>query len=1121
MKLRIVAALLIVLFATGTLLAQGGTGASGTIRGTVTDPTGAAVSKASVTVNQPDKAIHRTASINDAGQYLVTGLPPGVYSVTAEMAGFQTITYNNVVVTVGQQVVLDVKLPLATVKNEVSVSAEIPLVDVARSSQSDTLQQHQIDNLPINKRDYLTFTQLTPGVSDSSHLVDSNDFRVKQTPQSNISIYGSNGRGNSVTVDGGEYNDDAGGVRLNLGQDAVQEFQINRSNYAPELGSASGASINIVSRSGTNNIHMTVFGFFRNDLFDAQDPFNRNSALPVGANPLVGNNLQAIGQPNNADLSRQQYGASIGFPLVKDKTFMFVSYEGLRRDEQHATVLLTDSSIFGPGVGENAIINGLAALPGNPSVPCLTGQPALPAVTCAGILRNILSIGNGPTSSPLSRFLVNQFESNSGLFRFGQLENLGSARLDHKINDKNNLFMKFSAGRDDEEDPNLDALTAFSRGETLNFQDNTAAASWYHIFSPSRQNEVRYQFNYSRTDVTTNDAGGPGLDILGFGSFDRNIFLPNHTRMVRNEVADNYSWIVGHHAMKMGVNVLTRGDRSESHTFMAGRFVFGSLPGGVLSPCLQVPAACGLTAPPAVLNALQSANLGLPQFYQQGFGDPTVESTNPYVAGYWQDTWSIRHNLSLTYGLRYEFDGRNEPLNTYPKNFAPRASFAWDPFSNQKTVVRGGYGIFYSPVYYQIDYVVKALGLVNGNRQIAQVFVPLTGAPGNPALTSAAIFQTLFAQGRIQGCTLGNNEACITPANLAQFGINVTNSGPVPPLTVLFSGDPNFRDPYTQQFDLGVDHQFMDNLGVSVSYIHALTLHLPQARDVNLLPTTPISTGFDIFGHQIKFQNWRAPQCSATPTLCFANPLLLQNNEYLSAAAANYDGGLLEIKYRPTRNLNVMVNYTYSKAIDNATDYNSDFSPFNAVSLQGERNVSPFDQRHKLVATAVWETPWKGGSDMAHHLFGNWTVAPIFRYNSGHPFNVLAGTDINGDRHSTNDRPLGISRDSGLGPDFFTWDLRLAKRINLGERVNFQLTAEAFNLLNRTNPQSLNNVCTPATQVVGSPQCGTVGSNPAIVSGAADALTFEANDAFGPSEPGRFTSANDKRQIQFGVRFSF
>src|SRR4029077_9654525 len=175
-----------------------------------------------------------------------------------------------------------------------------------------------IADLPIDRRDYLTYTLLAPGVSDSSRLAGDQDFRVKQTPTSGLSFYGSNGRGNDITVDGGENSGDSGGVRLTVSQDAVQKFQINRSNYSADLGAATGASINIVTKSGTNNLHGTIYGFFRNDAMDARDPFAFSSALAT--DPTFANfNTTSTGNPIKNSLSRQQYGGAISVPLKKKK----------------------------------------------------------------------------------------------------------------------------------------------------------------------------------------------------------------------------------------------------------------------------------------------------------------------------------------------------------------------------------------------------------------------------------------------------------------------------------------------------------------------------------------------------------------------------------------------------------------------------------------------------------------------------------------------------------------------------------------------------------------------------------------------------------------------------------
>ncbi|MGH9569114.1 MAG: carboxypeptidase regulatory-like domain-containing protein, partial [Candidatus Angelobacter sp.] len=271
--MKVVSIFLMCLLVSGLALAQG-VGASGDLRGTVTDPSGAIVAGATVTAIDVAKGIKHTVTSSSTGDYRFTGLAPATYSVSVAKSGFQTEIAKAVVVTVGQTTAMDFQMKVSQVSEQVEVTAAAPVVETDKGHQADVINQQLITDLPINRRDYLTFTLLAPGVTDSTRLASDQDFRVKQTPQSGLSFYGSNGRGNSVTVDGGEANDDAGGVRLTLGQDAVQEFQINRSNYNADLGGASGASINIVSKSGSNNVHGTLFGFFRNDAMDAANPFS-------------------------------------------------------------------------------------------------------------------------------------------------------------------------------------------------------------------------------------------------------------------------------------------------------------------------------------------------------------------------------------------------------------------------------------------------------------------------------------------------------------------------------------------------------------------------------------------------------------------------------------------------------------------------------------------------------------------------------------------------------------------------------------------------------------------------------------------------------------------------------
>jgi hypothetical protein len=551
----------------------------------------------------------------------------------------------------------------------------------------------------------------------------------------------------------------------------------------------------------------------------------------------------------------------------------------------------------------------------------------------------------------------------------------------------------------------------------------------------------------------------------------------------------------------MGFYELVRGNNTTSQTFFPGRFEFLELPGIVLSPCLQIPAACGLAAPTAAISNLQSLSLGLPGFYEQGFGNPVYRQTRPFTSLFFQDSWQIRPNFTLNYGLRYELDTQYGPLHTPKKNFAPRISFAWDPFNDHKTVIRGGYGIFYSPIYAQIPGVVKVLGNVNDTRIIANTLVKLTGVPGAPTIAnSAVIFQTLLAEGKIDcGTPPPGDFACITPADLTQFNLSVPNTGPLPPGTVLFAGQPNYKSPISQQASLGIERELGAGFTVSLSYIYVHTQHLPVALDTNLLPGAPIDTGSTgLPSNGMSFQDWGAPICSgpSASNPCFADASLtiLQNNVYSSAATAVYNGGIVELKKRFSNHFTMMANYTYSHAIDEATDFNSDYAPFNQTDLAAERASSDFDQRHKVVVAGVFDSPFKSV------WLSGFELSPLFSYNSGHPFNLLAGADINSDNHFTNDRPPGASRNTGLGPDFINFDMRLSRTFRLGERYGLQLIAEGFNIANRTNYASVNNIVGPAF------------APPFNVKGTA---------ALSPSQPLGFTSAFPKREIQLGVRFNF
>ncbi|MGA9529789.1 MAG: TonB-dependent receptor [Terriglobales bacterium] len=1218
--------LLLLLGMSSAAYAQGA-GTASSIKGVVTDASGGVLPKASVVAEEAEKGIRRSAVTDSGGAYLLTGLPPGTYNVSVDLPGFGSEIQQGLVVTIGQTAILDFRLKVASVKQTVEVSAEIPTVDTEKSSQSNTLTEVYIQDLPIDRRDYLTFSLLAPGVSNSTRLADDTDYRVKQFSSSGLSFYGSNGRGNSVTVDGGEANDDEGGVRLTLGQDAVQEFQINRSNYGADMGGASGATINIVSKSGTDVLHGSAFGFFRDSALDARDPFAFSSALKP--DPTFSNfNTTSVGDPIKNSLSRQQFGGAVGLPITKNKTFLFTSFEGLRQNSQNSVPLLTDSSIFAgptiagtnsfatsdPRYGQQQVIQQLYNLGTSTTVPCINNPdgsegPPIPAFSCAQLLQDYLAVN--PNAGFLSKqnqlvegFIVNQLENNGGVFAYDSREYLASGRVDHRISDNDQVFLRYNYGHDLEESPDVQSLTGYSRGSSVHAYNHTLLASWFHLFSAKTENEVRAQGSYNHVNVVPNEAAEVGLDIFGVANLGTNIFLPNYEMLRRYEFADNLTLTRGHHTMRLGGEELIRGDHTQTDVFMPGRFEVGPITGGVLSPCFYPTFsglnACELNTPGANLSSLQAFSLAYPTIFEDGFGTPTYSRARPFTAAYWQDTWALKSNFTLTYGIRYELDTQYLPLRTPWHNFAPRVSFAWDPFNDHKTVIRGGYGIFYGQIYDSIPGVDLALGVLNKNHTAVENTLPYASAyPGSqvnnllatcgvelpnkgtvggtstptspcsrqigiyidpineatllgpyaPANSNAQfVFENLFAQGNpgfsggvnnggVIGCTTPQpgNYGCITPAALtaASNGLFVpTNSGQVPGLSVLFSNQVNYQSPYSQQAELGIERQLGPGFSVAVSYIYSHTVHLPVAIDTNLKDPGFVTATL-ANGKTVSYRDWNAkytvngvltapfdplfqstPACGVPvqgPFNCFYSPFVVQNNQYTSAGSALYQGGIVEVKKQFSKTTAIMANYTYSKAIDTTTDFNSDYGPQDNLNLSLDRAASNFDQRHKVVIAGILDSPWRG-------FLSGFQLAPIFNYNSGHPFNLLSGEPTNGDNHPTDGRPIGAPRNSGLGPNYADLDARISWHHKVGEGKSLSFTAEGFNILNRTNYGSVNNQVGPLFAI--SPALGGSGATSFNVHGIAPGAKLNGGTV-SSSTPLAFTSDFPKREIQLGLRLTF
>jgi hypothetical protein len=1017
---------------------------SGDITGWVTDPSGGRVARANITATETGRGITRTTVTNESGDYRLVLLPPGAYRIRAEAAGFAVKNITGVEVRVGDTVALPIAMVLTQVSTEVMVEANASVVESERTQQANTIQTQQIRNLPINRRNYLDFALLTPGVVETNDMVDGTDYRVVQAPQSGLSFGGSNGRGNAFSIDGVENYVNSGGVRPSVSQEAVAEFQINRNSYSAEFGGAFGGAVNIITRSGTNEVHGNLFGFLRHRRIQARNYFDPS--------------------PDGSPYTRTQTGATFGAPLAKDRTFLFAAFERLDRHETTFVPILQDRSAFTRLTESQQQLVDFFNASGVPALRGLAAQSG-PALITTNYPRTIALFG-----------------ANSGNFPYTEDNTLFSIRLDHRLSDRHNLFFRGNLAKTYSENAQLGALLAYNRGRNIDQLDGTLMLNDTYVLNEHWVSETRAMFANYKVDVTTIDKIGPQIDITGFGLFGREIFLPSKIMERHYQLMQTFSYHSGAHGVRFGADINPVRDSVRSETFFSGRFGFGeNVPlasllntlagdpnfaaqlGQTLAGLGQQRLVPNLSQP---ISSLQAYNLGLPTFYQQGFGDPNWLGWSKRYNFFVQDTLRVHPRLTLNLGVRYELDVNPPVLHTDRDNLAPRVGLAWRATEDGQTVVRAGYGIYYSTNGLQIANIADTLS----GRNIQQVFVPLTGAPGlNNALTgrpltSADIYQRLLAQG-----VIGNRP--ILRQDLAQFGVTPS---PNLPFAVIFGAVDDWRNAYAHQASFEVERG-IGTLSISAAYNFNRAARIPRVLDRNLRygPVRP----------------------DGQPTFTFVNPLIFQQNILEPTANSFYHAGILQVNKRFSRHWALNAHYTMSKAIDEVTDFNTDFQPHDQLNAKADRALSPFHQKHRFVLSAVFESP------VSNSLAGGWVVSPIFTASSGRPFNVLTGVDNLGDRHPNVHRPLRAGRNIGRGPDYVSLDLRLSRRFALTERANLELIAEGFNLANHTNFRSLNNTVGNITvEQLPQPLRGVRGV---------------------PTNPLSFTSTFDARQFQFGVKINY
>ncbi len=939
------------------------------VTGRVLDPTGAAIPH--VTVNALQLATNQaySAQTDGQGRFRLPYLPVGQYRIHTQTSGFAETT-RDVKLTVGSAYDVTLQLVMSARNSSVQVNADSPVLEVDRSQTGETVEQAEIQNLPFEGRNYLDLALLLPGVSPTNTASTQTLAETSEVPGQGYSINSQRNFSNSFIVDGVSDNDDAAGVAGNLfSLDVVQEFQVVTSGGQAEFGRALGGYFNIITRSGTNQVHGTAYGFLRNQRLNAD-------------NALSGTRLP---------LTQGQYGASLSGPLKKDKTFLFGNFEEQR---------LRTNGIITVTPANAAAIDATLKLD--------------------GYLAPLLPIGTGATTQ-----YPNTLHTDTVFLRG-----------DHRFSDKDQFEARYSFYQLSSLDARGNgSLNEVSNGTSVYDTNHTIAVSNIATLTPHTFNETRGQFIYDNLYAPDNDQLGPAVTISGVATFGRFTGSPTGRLNYLGEAVDNLVLQRGSHTFKTGVDFLVNDDTITFPMSIRGAYTFG---------------ASSVTAGGVTTNytALQNFQRGVynTQGYTQNFGNPVVEQTNPNVGFYAQDEYKISPAFTLNLGVRYDLEFL-QTITTDTNNVSPRVGFAWSPYRDRKTVVRGSYGLFYDRVPL---------------RPLANA---LLSAHNTTDPNQAALLSYTFSPGQA-GAPTFPNVAVTPPANAVENFSLVQR---------------NIQNPYSQQVSLGVEQQVFDKTTLGLSYQHVRGEHLIGSlnTNINIDGTRPDPTRGNI-------------------------------KPYTSAFDSYFDGLEISFQQRPVPWGSARLSYTYSKAIDNISEFFFS-APINNFNLREDRSRADDDQRHRVVFDAILTSSTKQANSFADHLTHGWRLGGILQYYSRLPFNVTTGANT---KQATSQRPCAvgfslsangglnpcteglagavIGRNAGTGFDFFSLNARLSRTFALTGRFHLEGMAEAFNSLNHRN------------QMIPNGTFGT-GTYP-----AAPTSTF-----------GQATAVGDPRSVQFGARLSF
>ena len=1037
------------LLSAGALHAQQDTA---TLTGDVRDETGAGVPQASVLVTNVATNIPLRTDTNARGSYTLPGLKPGPYQVTVEKQGFQKAVRSGITLQVNQVARIDVALQLGSLESVVEVTAATSLLETETSSRGSVIDQKKIVELPLNGRDYNQLALLSPGVLAGTPRLASIGFKGA------LNVNGNRVFMNAFLLDGVDntsYSNSFRGDNVQVVQpsvEALQEFKIQTNAYGAEFGRSAGAVINATIRSGTNEFKGTVYEFLRNDAFDATNFFAK---LAGQEKPLR---------------RRNQFGVAFGGPIVKDRTFFFADYEGLREREGIVRFSTVPTAAQKQGIFSTPVFdpfNNRAPFPNN-TIPANRFDPVGASIVALFPDPNLPGTSNNYVSTPVTTIRSDQFD----------------VRLDHQWNSNVSTFARYSFVDSSLFRPApMPGLAEGSFNDAFGTSDNRSqglvvGANW--IIGPRMVADVR--LGHSRGDFyvyppnfgtdgaaevglknVPNDpdiiGGVPKVNLQGYSAFGRHTSTPQFQTPRSYNFKASVSNSQGRHFMKYGVELLFVSTKIRDINALIGTMTYAD---NIFSG-----------------RALGDLLLGLPAQLVLTSNSVFDQGQNVYAL-YAQDDFKVTPKLTLNYGLRYEYgtppvEKDNQLANFDPttgtyvlatdgglferalihpdgNNFGPRVGFAWS--LAERWVVRGAYGMFYN----------------HTNRQ---------GREGLLGFNPPFLVDNTIA-------VLGNNQTAANAIFRLQDGYpaGLLDVNRLAPTVGRRAQDMNQRTPYIQQWNLGFEREILRDLVLDVAYVGNKGTQLPGFRNINQRVVVIGSTG--------------AATAGARPYPQFGDIQYLENR-----VSSDYHALQVRLEKRYADGLTFLASYTWGKALTGAPDHLSTSGagagvdvgtfrePQNPNNLAAERGLAEFDIKHRGVLSYIWEIPFgrdrRFGSDaggLVDAVLGGWNISGIHTFQSGLGLSAVQTgggvLNLGGERRGRPNRvgdPEGpktidewfnkaafsptdptrgiVFGDSGVGvmrgPALVNFDFTLSKNFRLGARRSLQFRTELFNAFNHTN----------------------------------------------------------------------